>query len=216
MQACSGSAATPCRGSANDRRSCWRPRDPSCCWDDRCVTTPDDLFTDLDDAFEHLTSSGDDDVAQRRAGALFEYRKSSASVEAVRTGLRFSAAPYGKIAEGILVVRGRMTHAALKRHSSSPGNSPTRVATSPGWTRRHAAHGPCQAQKRDDRRRCRQPPCRVSSSADLGHRPAVLPGTRAIGALRAADPARTVHPSCRVDMLSVVAPVRGRAPSSVC
>jgi hypothetical protein len=82
------------------------------------MTEIEDLFDDVDAAFESLKLSGDDETGQRRAGravlgALFELREQlrlglgGAYWMAVENDLR------GKICEGVIVIRGRMTHGAL-------------------------------------------------------------------------------------------------------
>ena len=82
------------------------------------MTEFEDLFDDVDAAFESLKLSGDDETAQRRAGravlgALFEVREQlrlglgGAYWMAVENDLR------GEISEGVIVIRGRMTHGAL-------------------------------------------------------------------------------------------------------
>jgi len=82
------------------------------------VTEIEDLFADVDAAFESLKLSGNDETAQRRAGravlgALFEVR------EQLRLGLgdaywmAVDNDRRGEICEGVIVIRGRMTHGAL-------------------------------------------------------------------------------------------------------
>jgi hypothetical protein len=81
------------------------------------MTTVDDLFEDIDVAFEALRLSGDDEIAQRRAGravlgGLFEVREHLLESRAdywadVRRD------PRGEVTEGIMVIRGRMTHGSL-------------------------------------------------------------------------------------------------------
>jgi len=82
------------------------------------MTEFEDLFDDVDAAFESLKLSSHDETAQRRAGravlgALFEVREQlrlglgGVYWMAVENDLR------GKIGEGVIVIRGRMTHGAL-------------------------------------------------------------------------------------------------------
>lgn len=82
------------------------------------MITLDDLFADVDDAFEDLRSSGEDETAQRRAGravlgALFEMREEFRISQGGAYWTEVERGIHGKVAEGILVIRGRMTHGPL-------------------------------------------------------------------------------------------------------
>lgn len=82
------------------------------------MTTLNDLFADVDDAFEGLKSSGMDERVQRRAGramlgALFEVREEFRIHQGKAYWAEVESGVHGKIAEGILVIRGRMTHGPL-------------------------------------------------------------------------------------------------------
>lgn len=77
-----------------------------------------DLFDDVDDAFEDLRVSWDDDMAQRRAGravlgALFEVREEFRISQGDAYWTQVQRGANGKVAEAILVIRGRMTHGPL-------------------------------------------------------------------------------------------------------
>ena len=80
------------------------------------MTTLEDLLTDIDAAFEQLLAAGDESTRRRalRAviGAMFETR------EVIRIAdpayfPRVAQEPFGRVAEGIMVIRGRLTHGAL-------------------------------------------------------------------------------------------------------
>ena len=82
------------------------------------MITLNDLFADVDDAFEDLRASGDDDTAQRRAGramlgALFEVREEFRISQGSAYWIEVERGVQGKVTEGILVIRGRMTHGPL-------------------------------------------------------------------------------------------------------
>ena len=82
------------------------------------MITLNDLFADVDYAFEDLRVSGDNDTAQRRAtravlGALFEVREEFRINEGDAYWTEVERDVYGQVAEGVLVVRGRMTHGPL-------------------------------------------------------------------------------------------------------
>ena len=79
-----------------------------------------DLFDDVDDAFEDLRVSSDNDMAQRRAaravlGALFEVREEFRISRGNAYWTEVERGVHGKVAEGILVIRGRMAHGPLNQ-----------------------------------------------------------------------------------------------------
>lgn len=77
-----------------------------------------DLLADIDDAFEELRASSRNETRQRRAGravlgALFDVREVARIDQKSVYWTAVEASVSGRIAEGILVIRGRMTHGAL-------------------------------------------------------------------------------------------------------
>jgi hypothetical protein len=82
------------------------------------VTDLAELFADIDDAFEELRLSGADEIKRRRASravlsALYEVRELFHHALKAGYWAAVDASPAGEILEGLLVIRGRMTHGAL-------------------------------------------------------------------------------------------------------